>query len=71
MPTGVAGADDARIKVLKVSQVRQVAAKFEAAQDIKLAEVRAVLAAAEPYVPEDERKPGRFALRRRGTRGPL
>jgi len=42
----------------------------EAAQDIELAAIKAVFAAAEPYVPADERKPATLA-HISGEGGPL
>jgi len=52
----------------KKKTAAQKAAAIEAAQDIGLAEIRAELATAEPYVP-DERKPAAQAHLRRGGLG--
>ena len=48
-------------KKKKKKTVAQTAAEDEAVQDIELAEIKAVLAVAEPFEPEDERKPAALA----------
>ena len=45
----------------KKKSAAKKAAVIETVQDFELAEIRAVLAAAEPFVPPDERKPAALA----------